>query len=72
MKPSGDVHHISDNSANYIDLLAAFPSVTETNLGKVTALAKPLYIDTGEAVPVVSPCRPLHGDKKKAIRDRAA
>ena len=26
-----------------------------------------MYIDTGEAVPVASPCRPLHGDKKKAI-----
>ena len=34
MKPSGDVHHISDNSANYIDLVAAFPRITETNLGK--------------------------------------
>ena len=36
-------------------------------MGRVPALAKPLYIDTGETVPVASPCRPLHGDKKKAI-----
>ena len=67
VKPPGDVHDISDNSSKYIDFVAAFPRITETNLGKVTLLAKPLYIDTGEAVPVASPCRPLHGDEKKAM-----
>ena len=36
-------------------------------MGKVTVLAKPLHFDTGEAIPVASRCRPLHGDKKPAV-----
>ena len=72
IKPSGDVHHISDNSANYIDLVAAFPRITETSLGKVTALAKPLYIDTGEAVPVASPLPTIEWRQKEGNRGRAA
>ena len=65
MKPSGDVHHISDNSKNYIDFVAAFPRITETNIGESDCTGKAIVY--GEAVPVASPCRPLHGDKKKAI-----
>ena len=34
VKPPGDVHDISDNSSKYIDFVAAFPRITETNLEK--------------------------------------
>ena len=36
-------------------------------MGKATVLAKTLHIDTGDAIPVESRCRQLHGDKKSAV-----
>ena len=36
-------------------------------MGRVTVLAKPLHIDTWDAIPVASSCRPLHGDKKSPV-----
>ena len=51
----------------FTSLFSDFPGITETNMGKVTVLAKPLHINTGDAIPA-SRCRPLHGDKKSAVK----
>ena len=67
MKPSWDIYHINNQCDTYTKLLTQFPELTETDMGQVTTLTKPLHIDTSNAVPVASSCRPLHGDKKTAI-----
>ncbi len=61
------MNNIDNSSAWFTKLLSAFPEIMETDLGKVTVMAKPLHIDTGNAVPVASRCRNLHGEKKTAI-----
>ena len=66
-KPSWEISNIDDTSARFTNLLSEFPEIMETDLGKVTVMAKPLHIDTGNAVPVASRCRNLHGEKKAAI-----
>ena len=64
-KLSGDLHHIADNQ--YGELLSKYPEITQTDMGQVITLAKPLHIDTGDATPVASRCRPLYGEKKTAV-----
>ena len=66
-KPSWDIGNIVNTSARFTNLLSEFPEIMETNLGKVTVMAKPLHIDTGNAIPVGSRCRNLHGEKKAAV-----
>ena len=66
-KPVWYIQNIEDSSERFTKLLSQFPEIMETNLGKVTVMAKPLHIDTGNAVPVASRCRNLHGEKKIAI-----
>jgi hypothetical protein len=67
MKPSWEMNNIVHTSNPYLQVLQKYPEITETNLCKVTVFAKPLHIDTGNAIPVASRCRNLHGDKKTAI-----
>ena len=67
MKPRWDMYNIEDSPTRFHRLLLEYPDISETDMGKVSVMAKPLHIDTGNAVPVASRCRNLHGDKKVAV-----
>ena len=67
VKPSWEVDNIEESTDKFTKLLSQYPSIMETDIGKVSVMAKPLHIDTGTAAPVASKCRNLHGEKKAAI-----
>ena len=48
----------------YDQLWKDFPEVTEVSVSKVVTMTTPLHIVT-EGPPILTPCRKLHGDKKK-------
>ena len=50
-------------------LLSGHSSITKVSIGSTKPLLSPLRIHTGEAAPVFSKCRPLHGDKKSQVED---
>ena len=66
---------VSVSSVSYIDddyyqcLWLQFPDVVDPILCSVATMTTPLHIAT-EGSPVFSPCRKLHGDKKKEVEEQ--
>ena len=66
---------VSVSSVAYIDddyyqcLWLQFPDVVDPNLCSVATMTTPLHI-ANEGSPVFSPCRKLHGDKKKEVEEQ--